>query len=100
MPVIKSAKKKLRRDKKIQKRNILTRNVFENAVKATKKNPTAEKVRKAYSLVDKAAKLRIIHKNKAARIKSSLSKLAKPAKKSPAKSSKISKKAPTPKRKK
>lgn len=81
MPVIKSAKKKLRKDKKSQKRNTLTRNAMENAVKAARKNPAGEKIKQAYSLVDKAAKLKIIHKNKAARIKSSLSKGVKPVKK-------------------
>jgi small subunit ribosomal protein S20 len=100
MPVIKSAKKKLRKDKKVQKRNMLTRSVFENAIKIARKNPTAEKIRKAYSLVDKAAKSKIIHKNKAARIKSSLSKLIKPVKKTTMKPTKISKKTTASKGKK
>jgi len=78
MPVIKSAKKKLRRDKKVRKRNSLTKISLENAIKAARKSPTSEKVRKATILVD----------NKASRIKSSLSKLIKTNKKSTAKSTK------------
>jgi len=88
MPVIKSAKKKLRRDKKVRKRNSLTKISLENAIKAARKSPTSEKVRKATILVDKAAKKNIIHSNKASRIKSSLSKLIKTNKKSTAKSTK------------
>jgi len=77
MPVIKSAKKKLRQDKKREKVNNLLRKAFGDAVKEAQKNRTAEKIRKAVKLVDKAAKKNLIHRNKAARIKSRLSKLAK-----------------------
>src|SRR3989338_2913996 len=80
MPVIKSEKKKLRRDKKIQKRNYLTKLVLEKTVSAARKSPTIEKVRKATILIDKAAKRKIIRANKAGRIKSSLSKLMKTTK--------------------
>jgi small subunit ribosomal protein S20 len=78
MPVIKSAKKKLRQDKKRQKANNFLRETFKDAVKEAVRTKTADKVRKAVSLVDKAVKKGLIHKNKAARIKSRLSKLAKP----------------------
>lgn len=90
MPVIKSAKKKLRRDKKIQKRNYLTKLVLGKAIKAARKSPTLEKVKKATVLIDKASKNKIIHANKAARIKSSLSKLIKTTNKTPAKATKKS----------
>jgi small subunit ribosomal protein S20 len=79
MPVIKSAKKKLRQDKKRQKRNNFQRTSFKDALKEAQKSKTAEKVKKAVSLIDRAVKKGLVHKNKAARIKSRLSKLAKPA---------------------
>lgn len=81
MPIIKSAKKKLRADKKRQKHNSSLRNLSEKALKSARKSPTAANVLKATKLLDKLAKNGIIHKNKAARLKSSLSKLVKPQKK-------------------
>ena len=77
MPVIKSAKKKLRKDRKLQKVNQVLKNKLSAALKDAKKSKTHEKVRIATKLTDLAAKKKLIHKNKAARIKSSLSKLAK-----------------------
>lgn len=77
MPVIKSAKKKLRQDKKRQKRNTLVKNTLKDLIKKARKKPTLESVKKAVRVTDKATKHNIIHKNKAARIKSSLSKLVK-----------------------
>jgi small subunit ribosomal protein S20 len=79
MPVIKSAKKKLRQDIKREKVNDLLRKTLKETIKDARKSKTAEKIRRAVVLTDKAAKKNLIHKNKAARIKSSLSKLAKPA---------------------
>lgn len=75
MPVIKSAKKKLRQDKKRTIRNAKQETMLKDAIKAAKKSPSLKTVQKATSLADKAAKKFIIHKNKAARLKSSLSKL-------------------------
>lgn len=75
MPVIKSAKKKLHQDKSRTVRNAKQETVLKDAVKAAKKNPSLATVKKATSEADKAAKKHIIHKNKAARLKSSLSKL-------------------------
>jgi len=77
MPVIKSAKKKLKQDKKREKTNKLLKTSFKNAIKEAQRSKTAAKILNAVKLVDKVAKKRIIHKNKAARIKSSLSKLIK-----------------------
>lgn len=76
MPVIKSAKKKLRQDRKRTLRNKNQQNLFKKMVKLAQKNPSEENIKKAVSAVDKAAKKNIIHKNKAARIKSTLSKLS------------------------
>lgn len=81
MPIIKSAKKKQRADKVKQKRNDVWRNLLSKALKAARKSPTLPKVAQAAKLLDKLAKKNIIHKNKAARLKSSLSKLVTPKKK-------------------
>lgn len=75
MPVIKSAKKKLRQDRRKTLQNKSLENFFKKMVKIAQKKPSKENIQKAVSVVDKAAKKNIIHKNKAARIKSSLSKL-------------------------
>lgn len=74
MPVIKSAIKKLRQDKKREKRNDEFREKLQNALKLAKKTGTPAKISEAVSLLDKAAKNHIIHKNKAARLKSRLNK--------------------------
>ncbi len=82
MPLIKSAKKKLRKDIKRTERNAKTKVSLSKALKLAAKKPSASTVKAAAKLADIAAKNKIIHKNKAARIKSSLSKLVKsPAKK-------------------
>ncbi len=86
MPVIKSAIKKLRKDKNRTKRNDDFRKQLDNALRAAKKQKSAKAVTAAISSVDKAVKKGVMHQNRAARIKSSLSKLSKPAGKSPAKS--------------
>lgn len=75
MPVIKSAKKKLRQDKKRERTNKILRTAFRDAVKKARKSKTSENIIRAVKLTDKVAKKKLIHKNKAARIKSSLSKL-------------------------
>lgn len=74
MPVIKSAKKKLRQDKIRAVRNSVVENTLRKLLKKVKKEPTAENVRLATQAADKAVKKHIIHKNKAAHIKSSLAK--------------------------
>lgn len=78
MPVTKSAKRALRGSVKKGEVNntIITR--LEKAVRAAKKSKTPKAIKEATSLADRAAKDHAIHKNKAARIKSTLSKLAKP----------------------
>jgi small subunit ribosomal protein S20 len=78
MPVIKSAKKKLRQDKKREKANSVVESNFRLAIKDAQKTKSFEKVKNAVKLIDKATKRKIIHKNKAARLKSKLSKIAKP----------------------
>lgn len=77
MPVIKSAQKKLRKDKKRTKRNKDLSELLKTAIRKVKKLPTEKNMKDAVVLVDKAVKNNIIHKNKAARVKSGLSKLFK-----------------------
>lgn len=75
MPVIKSAIKKLRKDKKRELVNKRIRNSLKSVVKIALKTPTVQSVNSAIKTIDKATKIKIIHKNKAARLKSRLSKL-------------------------
>jgi len=75
MPVIKSAKKKLKADRKRASANRKIRSLVEVAIKKTEKTLSQKSIQNAFSVVDKAVKNKIIHKNKASRIKSRLSKL-------------------------
>ena len=81
MPIIKSAAKKLRSDLNKKRQNDVLRNLLNKSLKTIRKNPTTANLSKTMKIVDKLAKKNLIHKNKASRIKSSLSKLIKPAKK-------------------
>jgi len=74
MPIIKSAKKKLRQDKKRQLDNKKIKNTYKSVLKAAKEKPTPKAIEQAFSAIDKAAKKGIIHENKAARLKASVSK--------------------------
>jgi len=75
MPVLKHAKKKMKQDKKRALQNKRIRSTFRELLKAAKAKPNTATVGEAFSSLDRAAKQHIIHKNKAARLKSSLSKL-------------------------
>ncbi len=75
MPVIRSAKKKLRVDIKRRSANKKVESLMESTIKKAEKKPTAQSIQNAFKIVDKSAKKNIIHKNKASRIKSRLSKL-------------------------
>lgn len=77
MPVIKSAIKKLRQDKKKEKINDVLRKALKDTLKNISNETSAKKVSQAVSVIDKAAKIGIIHKNKASRLKS---RIAKPVK--------------------
>ncbi len=72
MPIIKSAKKKLRVDKRRTKVNRVYRNKLKEALKEVGEKKTKKSLQVAYRVIDRAAKKRVIHKNKAARIKSRL----------------------------
>lgn len=81
MPKTKSAKKKLRQDKKRTQRNLAYKKAYKIAIKKAKKTQKEELIKEAYSKIDKAAKKGVIHKNKAARLKSRLVKSFKNSKK-------------------
>ena len=69
MPVITSAKKKMRQDKKRTRDNFRIKEEYKQAVRVAKEKPTKQSVSHAQSVIDKAAKRNVIHKNKAARLK-------------------------------
>lgn len=75
MPIIKSAIKKVRKDKVRTIRNKKRATTVKNIVRDTRKNPILKNLSMAFSALDKAAKVNLIHKKKAARLKSRLSKL-------------------------
>ena len=101
MPIIKSAKKRVKVATKARVRNVRTKKILREAMKAFSKALTSGKQaeiskaeRDAMSAIDMAAKKAVIHKNKAARQKAQLSAQAKaagakpvkaPVKKAPAK---------------
>lgn len=84
MPVTKTAKRALRGSNAKAEVNKVIMSTLEIAVRTAKKTKSADKIVKAASLADRAAKKNVIHKNKASRIKSQLSKLM-PEKKTAAK---------------
>jgi small subunit ribosomal protein S20 len=75
MPVIKSAKKKLRQDKRKTAQNHIIETHVKLLIKKAKTKKSKEAIRLAVQATDKATKRNIFHDNKAARIKSSLAKL-------------------------
>ncbi len=75
MPVTKTAKRALRSSKKKKVVNQQIRANLEAAIRVARKKRGAKNISAAISLADRTAKKNIIHKNKAGRIKSSLSKL-------------------------
>lgn len=84
MPVTKQAIKKVRQDKKKVIINLKVRGAFKSAVKSFRKNPTDKGLVDVFKTLDRAAKVNVIHKNRASRLKSRLSKLIKPSKASAA----------------
>lgn len=77
MPVTKTAKRALRGSLRKAEVNKLLVSRMEIALRIAKKTEEEKEILKAVSLTDRLAKRKIIHKNKAARIKSRLSKLFK-----------------------
>ena len=81
MPQSKSCKKRVKTSAKANVRNRAMRSKIQTATKRLEDATTAEDVNSAlqtvYSVLDRAAKKNVIHKNKAANRKSKLSALAK-----------------------
>ncbi len=75
MPLTKSAIKTLRQEKHRTATNKPVRSRVKTASDSYKAKPSTELLAKAFSALDRAAKRHIMHKNKAARLKSRLSKL-------------------------
>lgn len=74
MPVTKTAKRALRVSKRKEAVNKLTKTRLEIAIRRAQKSKSAKIVQDAMSLIDRAAKKGLIHKNKAGRLKSQLAK--------------------------
>ena len=86
MPIIKSAKKRVKVAEKAAIRNFKTKRTIKTAIKSfqsaiSSKNTkaAADSLKEAQSAIDTAYKKNVMHKNKAARKKSQLAKAAKAA---------------------
>lgn len=75
MPVSRSAKKAFRQTIRRRAKNLGVKKTLSETVKKYKKSPSAELLAAVYQKLDKAAKVNVIKKNRAARLKSRLSKL-------------------------
>ena len=75
MPILKNAKKALRASERKAIVNGQLRSKMKSAIDEMKKSPAADKLSDAFSAVDRSVKKNILQKNKASRIKASLSKL-------------------------
>lgn len=69
MPIIKSAKKRVRTAGKAAARNSKTKRSLRSAFKLFNAGPSAKSHSSAQSALDKAVKKGVVHKNKAARLK-------------------------------
>jgi small subunit ribosomal protein S20 len=94
MPIIKSAKKRVRTAKKAAIRNAKTKRLLKSAIKLFTKKAALKSHSSAQSALDKAVKKGIVHKNKAARIKKRLAAQAKVAGVKPASATSPKKAAP------
>ncbi len=74
--VHKDVKKRLKTSLKAKARNREIKSELRSLIKKTEANPVQENLKPAFSLLDKASRKKIIHKNTASRIKSRLSRLS------------------------
>ena len=88
MPLLKSALKAMRRDRKKTARNRVQKDKMHASIKLVEKLAKAkdaaklgEALKSAYKTIDKAAKKNLLHKKTAARRKSQVAKMAKSANK-------------------
>ncbi len=77
MPVTVTAKRALRSSKRKQDMNRIITARLEGALRVARRDKKQKDITTAMSYIDRASKKGLIHRNKAARIKSQLSKLAK-----------------------
>lgn len=75
MPILKSAIKKLRKDKKRTVDNKVKKALLKRFIKKAVKTKSLQSLKQATSFIDKMAKVHLIHKNKASKLKSRLSRL-------------------------
>ena len=104
MPLIKSAKKRMRQNTKHRQRNFRVRarvhasiRELNDFTKEGKKKEATEALSKVYKVIDTAVKKNILHKNTANRRKSSLAKLVATIKESEKKADPVVKKEVTKK---
>lgn len=88
MPIIKSAKKRVKTARKATIRNSKTKRSLKASLKALVASPTSKNHSEYQSNLDKAAKKGVIHKNKASRLKKQASARSKAAGVKPAKATK------------
>ncbi|MFH0905546.1 MAG: 30S ribosomal protein S20 [bacterium] len=74
MPIIKSAKKKVRSSARKRKLNLTRKSAVRSAVKKVETDHLPESLSSAFKAIDKATKRRVIHPRRAARMKSRLAK--------------------------
>lgn len=74
MPIIQSAIKKVRKDKTRTARNKKRSSILKALLKKAKTSKSTKDIQAAFSALDKATKVKLIHPNKAARLKSRLTK--------------------------
>lgn len=102
MPISLSAKKSLRKALKNREVNVSFKKELKSVVKKFLIGPTIEGLKAVYSILDKAVKKNIFHKNKVARLKSrysrKLSKIETPVKTVKTSQKKKTVKAKTPKK--
>lgn len=95
MPIIKSAKKRVRTARKAAIRNHKTKRSMREALKAFSAKPASPSYDTAQSKLDLAVKKGVIHRNKAARLKSQAAARAKAAGVKPSKAVKTAAKPAT-----
>jgi len=86
MPIIKSAKKRVRTARKAAVRNSKTKRSLRTALKGFSRSASAKSHSEVQSNLDKAVKKGVIHKNKPARLKKQAARKAKAAGVTPTKS--------------
>lgn len=74
MPISLSAKKSLRKSLKNHKDNVSFKNQLKTTIKKFLAKPTSDGLKEVYSILDKAVKKNLFHKNKTDRLKSNYSK--------------------------